>query len=149
METVNALAKLAFSDRSFSVNRFNSEPRFQPERVGNLYSTWVTAAIVDKRADLTLVYEEADVCGFMTFKLPSPAEKASGLNLGKAVLSAVHPAMHRNGIYRKLLLSGFKWLKENGVDYVEGKTQLSTVPVIRAWQKLGAELRIVYHTFHN
>lgn len=148
-ERVAEIAAKCFSDRSLNVNRFNSEPRFSASDVGNMYASWAKAAILHKQADLTLVYDsDESVSGFMTFKKPSVSEKSAGVNLGKAVLSAVDPVCQKRGIYRKLLHAGCLWLKNAGADSIEGKTQLSTLPVLHVWQSIGAALKVAYHTFH-
>lgn len=149
VKAISGIAAKCFSDRKLNVNRFISEPKFSPEDVGTLYASWTQAAVISGQSDLTLVYDDGSgPVGFMTFKLPSSAEQNAGLNLGKAVLSAVSPDAHKRGIYKKLLLGGCSWMKKNGVSQIEGKTQLSTIPVLRVWQNLGATLQIAYHTYH-
>jgi hypothetical protein len=149
VEQISRIASRCFSNRCLSVNRFNSEPLFAADNVGELYASWTRESVLSGNADLTLVYEDgSSPAGFMTFKEPTPRERAAGLMIGRAILSAVDPDCHKRGIYRKLLHGGCLWLKKKGAQWVEGKTQLSTVPVHRVWQSMGATLQIAYHTYH-
>ncbi|MBA3992068.1 MAG: hypothetical protein C0469_00980 [Cyanobacteria bacterium DS2.3.42] len=148
VEELSKIAFRCFCERKMSGNRFAMDPAFASEAVGNLYASWLRAAILELQADRCFVFDDGEISGFMTFKLPIDLENEVGYSMGKAVLSGVLPERQGLGIYRRLLLAGARWLKSQGVEKMEGKTQITTVPAIRAWQKIGASLNITYHTFH-
>jgi ribosomal protein S18 acetylase RimI-like enzyme len=148
LERLSQITSLCFSKHHLNINRFNTESAFDNETVGKTYASWVGRAMLEGDIDLVLVYDDGDVSGFMTFRLPPRHETKFGLSIGRAVLSAVDPSKHGNGIYRKLLVAGCRWLHERDVKFIEGKTQLSNQPAIRVWQSLGSRLALAYHTFH-
>lgn len=148
VEMLSEIAFRCFCERKMNGNRFAMDPVFDSNSVGALYASWLKGAILEHQADRCFVFDDGSVSGFMTFKLPTDIEKSVGYSMGKAVLSGVHPERQGRGIYRRLLLAGARWLKSLGVEKMEGKTQVTTTPAIRAWQKIGAHLNITYHTFH-
>lgn len=148
VEMLSEIAFRCFCERKMNGNRFAMDPVFDSDSVGALYASWLKGAILEHQADRCFVFDDGSVSGFMTFKLPTEIENGVGFSMGKAVLSGVHPERQGRGIYRRLLLAGARWLKSVGVEKMEGKTQITTTPAIRAWQKIGAHLNITYHTFH-
>jgi GNAT superfamily N-acetyltransferase len=142
------IAALCFSQHRLNINRFNSEPAFNKNDVGRIYAEWFTRAVVQKDADLVLVHDDGQLSGFMTWRLPPAHESMFGISLGRAVLSAVDPTRHGQGIYRRLLLTGAQWMHEQGVTLIEGKMHLSNHAPIRCWQRLNPRLAITYNTFH-
>jgi hypothetical protein len=150
----NDIAKLAeltatcFSQQGLNINRFNTEMTFSKVGVGSLYAEWLTRAIAEKDADLILVHDDGELSGFMTWRLPPVHESMFGMSLGRAVLSAVDPVRHGQGIYRRLLLTGAQWMQQQGVQFIEGKMHLSNHAPIHSWQRLSARLALTYNTFH-
>jgi GNAT superfamily N-acetyltransferase len=150
-EDVARLAEITatcFSQHSLNINRFNTEPAFSKDSVGRIYAEWFTQAVVEKDEDLVLVYDDGQLSGFMTWRLPPSHESRFGMSLGRAVLSAVDPARHGQGIYRRLLLTGARWMQQQGVKFIEGKMHLSNHAPINSWQRLSPRLAITYNTFH-
>lgn len=147
LQALSQITYRCFATEEMSKNRFACEPAFEPDAVGKLYSSWIEGAVLRNQADKVFVFDDGQVSGYMTFKLPSAVENEVGLKLGKAVLSGVSPERHGLGIYKRLLCAGVAWLRANAVESIEGKTQITTIPAIRAWQKQG-RLNVVYHTFH-
>lgn len=142
------ICRINFSDRKLSVNRFLSDPNFDPAKVGDMYATWVRAAVVDDDCDANLVYDDGEMAGFYTFRLPKRRGADEAIGLAMAVLSAVHPDHHKKGVFSSLQHAGCLWLKEQGAKAVEVKTVLPNFPVNRVCQKMNGKVELCYHTFH-
>jgi GNAT superfamily N-acetyltransferase len=149
VETVAAISAECFGNRAYNVNRFNSDHRFPPEKVREMYACWIRNAFLGRAADHVLVYElDGRPAGFVLLSLPSKSQLDLGLNVGKIPLNAVDPACHGRGIYGKMVRAALQWFRGRGVDTVEIRTQLSNVAVHKAWAKVGAHLAFAEHRFH-
>lgn len=137
-----------FSDRKLSVNRFLSDLLFDPLRVGQMYGRWASNAILLNDCDANLVFDDGEISGFYTFRLPSRRGADSEIGLAMAVLSAVDPNAQKKGVFSSLQKAGCLWLKKEGAKFVEVKTVLPNYPVNRVSQKMGARVAMTYHTFH-
>ncbi len=121
---------------------------FDSSRVGQMYANWVRAAIVEDNCDLNLTYDDGQICGFYTFRLPLRRGADQNIGLAMAVLSAVDVGHQRKGVFASLQQAGCSWLKENGAKIVEVKTVLPNYPVNRICNKMGSKVVMTYHTFH-
>ncbi len=142
------ITAMCFSQHQFNINRFNSDPAFARETAGATYADWFTRATLEKEADIVLVFDDGELSGFMTWRLPPSHEKKFGMSLGRAILSAVDPSRHGQGIYQRLLLSGAHWMRQKGVKLIEGKMHLSNHKSLNGWRQLKPRLVLTYHTFH-
>jgi GNAT superfamily N-acetyltransferase len=144
-----SIADQCLGNRSYSTNRFNSDPQFSPIAVREFYKTWIIKSLSGHLADKVFVCcDENRPVGFITVCLPSKTGMGESLKLGKIPLNGVHPQYHRRGIYRRLVSAALSWLASEGAQLVEIRTQLSSAGVNRTWQSLGATAANTFHTFH-
>lgn len=148
-DAVAEIAERDFSDRSLSLNRFLSDPNFNPELVGKMYAKWTRAAILNQDCDANLVFDDGEISGFYTFRLPHHRGADAEIGLAMAVLSAVDPKHSKRGVFSSLQEAGCQWLKEHGAKLVEVKTVLPNKPVNRVCQKMNGKVVFTYHTFHR
>lgn len=152
-EDVEPLADVCttcFSDRSLSVNRFNSDPTLPCDSAGRLYAAWLRNCFVGGAADQVLVAEVGGrPAGFISIKLPPTAGPSAAARVGRIPLNAVHPSFQRRGIYGRLVRAAVEWSRGMGVGVLEIRTQLTCASVHRTWQKLGARMAFTCHTFHH
>ncbi|HEY9871008.1 MAG TPA: GNAT family N-acetyltransferase [Candidatus Obscuribacterales bacterium] len=149
VEAVAAISAECFGNRAYNVNRFNSDHRFPQQKVREMYACWIRNAFRGLAADHVLVYElDGRPVGFVLLSLPSRSDLDLGLNVGKIPLNAVDPAYHGRGLYGKLVRAALEWMRNQGVDAAEIRTQLSNVAVHKAWAKVGAHLAFAEHRFH-
>jgi ribosomal protein S18 acetylase RimI-like enzyme len=145
---LSAIATACFSQCHLNINRFNAEPAFDNDVAGRTYGNWFTRAVLERDADLVLVFDDGNLAGFLTLRLPPERETKYGVSIGRFVLAAVDPEHHGKGIYRRLIKTGLKWMQDRDVRFAEGKMHLSNHGPINVWQSFQARLALTYHTFH-
>ncbi|PWT99207.1 MAG: hypothetical protein C5B53_05710, partial [Candidatus Melainabacteria bacterium] len=122
---LSAFTATCFSHHRLNINRFNTEPLFSNDSVGKTYSSWLAKAIIERAEDHVLVFDDGKVSGFLTLRLPPKHETKFGVRIGRFILAGVDPERHGRGIYRRIIMAGLKWLRDQDVPIGEGKMHLS------------------------
>src|SRR5262249_54238789 len=120
-----AIATSCFSQYRLNINRFNTEPAFDNKVVGMTYGQWVSKAVLEGDSDSVLVFDDGNIAGFFSLRLPPEHEAKYGLNIGRPLLIAVDQEYHGRGVYRRLAMAAAKWFRDRGVKMVEAKFHLS------------------------
>lgn len=143
LPAIEQISAECFGDRTYNVNRLNSDPALDQTKVDQLYRLWMTNSVNGKLADEVFVYEEnGKVLGFVTLKLPANDDASIPLN-------AVAVDSHGKGIYTKMVHHVVAHVKEKGAKAIEIKTQLPNVSVHKAWARMGAAVVDSVHRFHR
>lgn len=144
-----ALARRAFADRTVWLDRFHADPRIPSERADEVYAQWVKNSVAPDHPDVAManivwVAEvEGVIGGFLTARVVGTQVK-----VGIVPLNAVDSPYRRRGVYRALAETAVSWCRAQGCDRVQVRTSSSSFGVHRTWQRLGAALVAVEHTFH-
>lgn len=143
------IAAECFGNRKFNLNRFNSDLRFEENKVRELYSSWLGNSVNRNVADEVLVCEMGGrPVGFITLQLPKEIDKSRGINTGYIPLNAVHPEFQNQGIYNTLVDAALHWFTQRGVTSVEIGTQLPNNGVHKVWSRRQARIVWSGHRFH-
>ncbi len=144
------LARQAFSQREYWLDRFHADCSLPNDKADNLYLRWLENCIKKIEADKVLVAElDGQTAGFICFRINKDINKIFTVHFGQVVLNAVSPAYRRRGIYTALVNEALKWLKNKNVSLATIATQMSVVPVRKTWQNLGAHLGGAQLVFHR
>lgn len=147
---LRGIAKRAFADRTIWFDRFHADPRMPEGRADALYETWIQNSVTpptpqDSMADAAWVAETQGVlAGFLTGRLSHTASES----LGVVSLNAVDAPYRGRGVYRVLVDTALLWFRQQGCRSVRVRTNVASHPVHRTWQRLGATMVSVEHTFH-
>jgi len=150
LSEMQELAGKAFINPNIFLSRFYIDPLLR-KNAGKLYREWLKNSLMGEQADIVFIAESDNKpIGFITCLLP---EKKSVEILNKRIgtipLNATSSEFRGQGVYNQLLKHSLNWFRKQDVDFVEIKTQIITLPVQRAWQKLGGTLVSSYHTLHK
>jgi GNAT superfamily N-acetyltransferase len=139
-EAVSRVAAEAF--RGYS-GHYHADPRLDRGQCDETYRSWAVRACVSPEAtDQVLVAEhEGAIAGFAALQRNSPEE-------AQVVLFGVDPALHGQGIARRLLAGSLGWCQSRRVSRLLYATQI-TNPVQRALMRLGFEPSHAVYTFHK
>lgn len=150
LSEMQELAGTAFFAPNIFLSRFYMDPLLR-KNAGKLYKEWIKNSLTGEQADIVFIAESDNKpIGFITCLLPKK-ESIEILNkrIGTIPLNATSSEFRGQGVYNQLLNHSFNWFRKQDADFVEIKTQLMTLPVQRAWQKLGGILVSSYHTLHK
>lgn len=143
---LRAIALEAFGDPARWLGRFHADPSLPKRKADELYAEWVENAVRGTQADLVLVaLVEADIAGFITCQVVTGSVPAC---YGDIPLNAVRVRFQRQGIYTALAHAALEWFRPR-VPLVQIKTIVASHAVHRVWQRFGAHLGTVYHTWHR
>lgn len=144
LPSLERISEECFGDRTYNVNRFNSDPAIDQARVRELYRLWMKNSLhPGKLADELHVYEQdGEVLGFVTLKVPAGEDASIPLN-------AVAVRAHGKGIYTKMVHHVVRSVMDRRFKVIEIKTQLPNVSVHKAWARIGAALVHTEHRFHR
>jgi ribosomal protein S18 acetylase RimI-like enzyme len=122
---------------------YHADRRLDRAACDETYADWARRSCLHAEvAEAVLVAEvEGRVAGFLTLRSNGPDE-------AEIVLNAVLPAFQRGGIYRCLVVEAMRWSRQRGAARLVISTQLTNVPVQKAWVRLGFEPSRAYYTFH-
>ncbi|MCC6979118.1 MAG: hypothetical protein IT343_12410 [Candidatus Melainabacteria bacterium] len=148
-ESMAEIAEKCFRSRDSSVCRFLSDPTLDPALVGKMYAGWARSAVINKDCDVNLVFDNGELAGFYTFRMPKRNGVEVKIGLAMGTLGAVAPERMRKGVFSALQHAGCVWLKNKGAKMLEVKTVLPNIAVNLAAQKMGGKLAVTYHTFHK
>lgn len=145
LEALLLIARTAFGSY---FGRFHSDPHIGAEKATRVYEEWVRSSLAGY-ADWFCVAEIAGrVAGYIVWKDPSEREKSSGVGLGHANISAVHPDFAGQGIYTKLLEEGMQRMT-GSVAYLEGPVHVNNISSQRGLTRLNWRISDARHSFHR
>ncbi len=137
----------SFCDLMAYADRFALDPRLRPH-CRRMYRRWTANSLDGRQADQVLVLAREGVpAGLITLRLPRDTS-GPGADCGWVVINAIQADLRHQGLYRRLLLSGLHWLRQNGAGRARVRTKVSQQAVIRAWSHLGASQVYSDLTFH-
>jgi len=147
-QDVFRIAEDSFSDKANNLNRFIIDGRLKDSSIALLYRRWTENCISGRRAQKVLVADiDGKTVGFIACNVHDIDE--AGLKIGDIPLNAVDRNYRQKGIYKELVLSAFEWFSNQGIGYVEIKTQITTVVPQYVWQKNGGKLVKSEYNFHK
>ncbi len=122
---------------------YHADPRLDRAKCDETYADWAHRSCVSREvADRVFVAEDAGrVVGFLTLRHNSPVEDEVPLN-------AVLPSHQRGGVYRSLMAGALASSRDRGVERLIISTQMTNVPVQKAWVRMGFEPSRSHFTFH-
>jgi GNAT superfamily N-acetyltransferase len=141
---------LEVSRRAFAVHsgRFHSDERIPRSSAVRVYEEWIRSC-VEGWADWVLAAEcRGAIVGYSAWKKPSEMERRHGIALGHYSIGAVTPEHSARGLFRALTLEGMRLLAGHA-QRVEGPTNVTNVPVQRAYAALGWRVAGARHGFHR
>jgi hypothetical protein len=142
------LAKNAFVKYGINLNRFYLDMKLPREKVSLMYKEWLANCISDEQADKVFIAELGKkAIGFIACKIENESE--IGKRIGRVPLNAVAKEYSGRGLYKGLVAKSLKWFIEKKCDYVETKTQISTVAPQHVWQMYGGRLVDSAYSFHK
>lgn len=142
------LAEIAFIEDELNLSRFYVDHNIPKEKVAKIYKEWLLNCISGMAADKVFVAVNKNIpIGFITCKILNP--KYIDLTIGDVPLNAVAKKFRGKGIYKALVAKALKWFKIKKCDYVEIKTQLTTLAPQYIWQKYGGRLVNAEYHFHK
>jgi len=131
------------------MDRSHADPHLPKDKSDELYVRWFRNCCNGSQADQVLVAElDGKPVGYIALKLESGGPLKSGVRVGNIPLNAVDPDHRQKGIYAALVQEGLKWFSVQ-VDWVTIKTQVTTLPVHKTWQRLGAQVSQIEYAFHK
>lgn len=141
-EGAGLVARNSFSD--YRSHYAASPTLFDPGSVASGYAQWAAGHIrsISSVRPAFVATLDAEVIGFLTC-----AANPSGETL-EVLLNAVDPAQRRQGVYTRLLLAALTHAKRVGCQELVISTQLSNIPVQRAWARIGLTITSAMDTYH-
>lgn len=145
LDQLQKMAVLCFGERNNNINRFNSDPFLDQEKVKDLYRKWMYNSLGGRNmADVVFVAEyQGNIAGFVTLKLDKKNNKA------EIPLNAVNPEYKGLGIYKQMIDFALDYLQNKKCRTVEIWTHVTNFAVHKTWQKLGANLKFCAHQYRK
>lgn len=142
---LQSISETCFGDRTYNVNRFNSDIFLNQNKVKELYRLWIFNSFANRgMADIVLIaLYNGVLAGFITLKL-NPNNMSAEIPL-----NAISPRFSGRGIYQTLVEFTLDYLETRGYRSVDIWTHLSNFAVQRTWQKLGAKPKSSAHQFRR
>lgn len=124
---------------------YHMDPRLDDDICDEIYASWAVNSLMDKTFadDVFVVDGEEGLKGFFTVRITAPGKH------GELVLSGVAPYAQKQGVYPTMLTHGLEWGRDQGFRFVVASTQLTNVPVLKIFGRLGMEMHRSYYTFHK
>lgn len=137
------ISEICFGERKNNINRFNSDPHLDQDKVKDLYKQWIYNSLGGRNmADLVLIaHWENQLAGFLTLKLDQETK------LADIPLNAVNPRYSGHGIYKAMVNYALDYLIANEFKGVEIWTHVTNFAVQKTWQKLGASAKFCAHQY--
>lgn len=138
------VAKIAKESFTAYKGHYHADPRLDPVKATEVYSSWAERCCVDPTAANHVLVAKLDgeLVGFRAIRVNSSDE-------AEFILAGVAPGMRRRGIYRAFVIEGLNWCKAAGVTHVLNSTLLINTTVQKVCTKLGFYTLESYHTFHK
>ena len=134
------------AEESFSAYKghYHVDPRLDPVKATEVYSSWAERCCTDPTAANHVLVAKLDgeLVGFRAIRI-NTTEQA------EFILAGVASGMRRRGIYRAFVIEGLNWCKAAGVSHVLNSTLLINTTVQKVCTSLGFYAFESYHTFHK
>jgi hypothetical protein len=136
-----AIAQKAFTGY---ISHFHKDPRLDPDKSDSLYVQWAYNSCYDKSlaAGVVVAELEGEVVGFLSIVPPSDGKGDFGIG-------GMSPNAQGKGIFPKLYLFSFDWLKSQGVTWVQDKTMVNNYAELKVLIKVGMRPFNSLYTFHK
>ena len=143
-EDIPNIIKIAKESFSAFQGHYHADPRLDPVKATEVYSSWAERCCVDSTAANHVLVAKLDeeIVGFRAIRI-NTSEQA------EFILAGVAPGMRRRGIYRAFVIEGLNWCKAAGVTHVLNSTLLINVAVQKVCTRLGFYTLESFHTFHK
>lgn len=139
-----ALSELAAE--AHADTRFFFDPRFDRERVRELYREWLRSSLDGTRADGVVTFDHGGgAAGYVSFSDPS---RTRSPGVGEIGIVAVARAARGTGGGTALLAEALEALRERGTDTVRVVTQARNVAAQRLYQRAGFTTATAAAWFH-
>jgi GNAT superfamily N-acetyltransferase len=141
--SLQEISEICFGERKNNINRFNSDPHLDQDKVKDLYRQWIYNSLGGRNmADLVIIAQwENQLAGFLTLKLDQETKMAD------IPLNAVNPRFSGHGIYKAMVNYALDFLIANEFKRVEIWTHVTNFAVQKTWQKLGARAKFCAHQY--
>ncbi len=141
--SLQEISEICFGERKNNINRFNSDPHLDQNKVKDLYKQWIYNSLGGRNmADLVIIAErENQLVGFLTLKLDQETK------LADIPLNAVSPRHSGHGIYKAMVNFALDYLIANEFKEVEIWTHVTNFAVQKTWQRLGASAKFCAHQY--
>lgn len=146
LKRLETIAIDCFANRNNNINRFNSDPYLNKDKVKKLYSSWVANSIQGDMADELFVFESGNqIAGFLSIQKSDKSIYGSANDAIQIPINAVAPEFKGQGIYRKLVENAIAKTMKSGNSKFEIWTHVSNTAVHKVWQSFGAVLCLSGH----
>ena len=138
---IAAIAQKAFTGY---IGHFHKDPRLAPDKPDSLYVQWAYNSCYDKNlaAGVVVAELEGEVVGFLSIVPPCDGKGDFGIG-------GMDPNAQGKGIFPKLYLFSFDWLKSQGVTWVQDKTVVNNYAELKVLIKVGMRPFNSLYTFHK
>lgn len=127
----------AIARRSFTFNRYYSDPLIPQTAADEIYAQWIKNSIENHFADAVFVSaEQASLSGFATLKKD-----------GDIALVAVTPRQQGRCLGRHLVATAINQCIQWNLATATIETQLTNIPALRSFQSLGFKIKETLLTF--
>lgn len=141
----DAAALETIARAAYRLTRFYFDDNFPPDRVSDLYSTWVRRSVAGYADAVLATGPAGQPSGLVTCHLPIGDEP------GRIGLLGVESHQQGKGVGRALVLGALGWFRQCGVARVEVATQARNVDAQRLYQRCGfltAQASTWYHKWY-
>lgn len=127
--------------RAGEVSKFMKDPIIEPEKVKELYRTWMFNSVKKKIASEVLVYKNNnEIKGFITLRINPP--------YGEAPLLAVDRKYEGKGVSIALLRAADTVFFDKGCEFYTSATQAENRAMIMVLKRRGFEIKPIEYTYH-
>ena len=135
-ERTAELAKHAYRQ-----DRFHADPAIEKERADNLHACWLRNSCTGQAADAVVIAEEGtELLGFVTCKLNRDTTAHFGAPTGTIALVATAESARGRGVGKQATLAALRWMRSQGVQFVEVGTQIRNIAAGRLYESCGFRL---------
>ena len=132
-------AQLAYT--AYAQDRFHADPAISKERADSLHACWLRNSCTGQAADAVIIAEdENDLLGFVTCKLNRDTTTHFGSPTGTIALVATAEAARGRGVGKQATLAALRWMRGQGVAFVEVGTQIRNIAAGRLYESCGFRL---------
>ncbi len=116
--------------QKFAGTRFSFDRHFEPDRVAELYKTWITGSCQNDSHKVFVAMNGRDIAGFITCQFDSA-------NVGRIGLIALKSEVQGKGFGRQLVLASQHFFFASGAEEVRVVTQGRNITAQRLYQSSG------------
>jgi hypothetical protein len=142
----DAASIVTIAEKAFKgyIGHFHKDPKLDPDKSDSLYAKWAYNSCYDKSlaAGMVVAELEGEVVGFLSIVPPKDGKGDFGIG-------GMSPNTQGKGIFPKLYLFSFDWLKSQGVTWVQDKTVVNNYAELKVLIKVGMRPFNSLYTFHK